>query len=104
MHADELDLASEMLNTEFLCGADRAQAVLAPPTLETLQFVVADHVRFLMENDFARLLACLYQIDVAEEMVLQAFQMESRKETAWQLAALILQRELTKAHSRRTRA
>jgi len=96
----DLGMATQMLRCEFLTSGSSCDEASVPASIESLQQVVADRVRHLLNDDLHKLMSSLYQIDVAEEQVEAAFQLNSRDETAWYIAGLIIEREMRKARSR----
>jgi hypothetical protein len=100
MEAIQVDIAAEMLYQEFLPATGDC---IAPLTPETLHQIVTNRVAFLLDNDFARLMSSLYQIDVAEDLVKEAFSEHVHGEIPGRLATLIIDREMTKARSRAER-
>jgi hypothetical protein len=87
---------------EMELEATRAPANASTPPEALLQQVRA-RVAWLLDNDFQQLMASLYQIDVAEELVAAAFRLPTPSEVAGQLAQLIVSRELKKAETRAER-
>lgn len=58
-------------------------------------------VRHLLRHGYERLMASLYLLDVPERRVREALAGRDQREAARELAALILDREIEKAESRR---
>ena len=66
--------------------------------LDKLQEWLAREISILLDRDFQHLLNVLYRIDVSEEKVKQAF---AAKYPAFEIAGLIIERELKKVETRK---
>ncbi len=66
--------------------------------LDKLQEWLAREISILLDRDFQYLLNVLYRIDVSEEKVKQAF---AGNEPAFNIAGLIIERELKKVETRK---
>src|ERR1043166_5687291 len=93
----QFDLVAKMVERDLL--SDEGD-YLGPVTPETLHYLVTERVAYLLEHNFYQLMTSLYQIDVPEEEVQQAFASNSRASVPAHLATLIIQREVQKAESR----
>ena len=100
MEAELLELATEIVHSEFLRSTSDSEAPVTLTTPETLHRIVAERVYALMQTDFSKLMASLYQIDVDEGLVGEAFRLPSELLAASELATLIIAREVRKAESR----
>lgn len=65
--------------------------------LDQLQLWLAKEISLLMDRDFQKLLNILYRIDVNEDKVKLAL---SSEKPAFQIAGLIIERELLKVETR----
>jgi hypothetical protein len=66
--------------------------------MEALQNWLAGEIAVLLDRDFQRLLNILYRIDINESKVKLAF---TADKPAWEIAGLIIERELKKVATRR---
>lgn len=66
--------------------------------MDQLQYWLAGEIALLMDRDMQRLLNILYRIDVSEDKVKLAFISD---EPAFQVAGLIIERELLKVETRK---
>lgn len=64
--------------------------------MDALQNWLAGEIGILLDRDFQRLLNVLYRIDVNESKVKLAF---TADKPAWEIAGLIIERELQKVES-----
>jgi hypothetical protein len=66
--------------------------------IDRLQSWLAEEIRMLIDGDFERLMNVLYRIDVGEDKVKTAL---SGNDPAFEIAGLIIERELKKVETRR---
>jgi hypothetical protein len=103
METDDLLVATQLLENDALFPQNSLAnpgGQLAPDVLHRR---IADRVAYLLAEDFSQLMASLYQIDVAEELVAEAFRLPTREAIVDQLATYIIARELHKAQTRAER-
>jgi hypothetical protein len=70
-------------------------------TDERVKIWLTEKIVNLLLNDMEKLLSILYRIDVNEEKVKHAFELQNPKAIAPKIAELILERELEKAETRK---
>lgn len=70
-------------------------------TREQIETLLAEHLVYMLHYEMEKLLQALYRIDVDEKKVKDVFAQNNPKVIAPALAALIMDRELQKAQSRR---
>lgn len=90
----DIAVAQELLIKDF----DINNPGLVFSKMETLQNWLAGEIGILLDLDMPRLLNVLYVIDVNESKLKLAF---SADKPAWEIAGLIIERELQKVESRK---
>lgn len=68
---------------------------------EALEQELARRINFLIQADFHRLLAILYRLDISESKLRQTLDENQGRDAGELIAALIMEREWQKLHSRR---
>ncbi len=61
---------------------------------------LAEHIRFLLNKDFNRLIYILYRVDVPEQKVTETLQNHPEQDAGSTIAGLLLERTLQKAYTR----
>ena len=71
------------------------------PGMKELHSYLTSAIKELLDKDFNKLLNALYRIDVSEQKVSEAINMEAPENIASSLANLVIDRELQKVITRR---
>ena len=75
--------------------------MIKAPGLDELHNYLTSAIRELLDTDFNRLLNALYRIDVSEQKVSEAINLEAPDKIAATLATMIIDRELQKVVTRK---
>lgn len=92
-----------MENEELVSAINSSMALefSAQINLNELHQLLAEHINYLIQNDFQKLVFVLYRVDVNESKLKTLLQ-ENRKEDAGNIiATLIIERQLQKIKSRK---
>ena len=90
----DMAIAQELLIQDF----DISNPGLVFSKMDALQNWLAGEISILLDRDMQRLFNVLYRIDVNESKVKLAF---TADKPAWEIAGLIIERELQKVASRK---
>jgi hypothetical protein len=90
----DMAVAQELLIQDF----DISNPGLVFSKMDALQNWLAGEISILLDRDMQRLFNVLYRIDVNESKVKLAF---TADKPAWEIAGLIIERELQKVASRK---
>ena len=98
----KLVLGSYQLICKDFGLAEELPAKPAEMSFEQLHILLTKQVRFMLDNEFERLLSALYRIDLAEEQVKKILHTEKPENVASSLAEAIINREKSKMITRMT--
>lgn len=70
-------------------------------TFETLRDLLGMRIRELLDKNLEKLVSIMYRIDLNQEKVDRIFENISKDEIAFQLAVLIIERQMEKVRTRR---
>lgn len=100
MNSEDLNVATKMLELDSLFPENSVSSLNTALSPDELHRKIAERVGQLLSEDFSKLMASLYQIDVAEELVAEAFRQPNPAAISNHLATLIIAREVHKAQTR----
>ena len=92
-----------MENNELILAINKELALELPEkvTHDELHRLLAARLNDLIKNDFEKLVACLYRIDVSEAKLKSMLQQEPQENAANIMASLIIERQQQKIKTRR---
>lgn len=85
--------------TEIL-NKDLGLVVSPQLSLEEIRNAVTNHVNYLINTDFEKLVSLLYRIDVSEPRMRALLQHKQGEDSAGHIADLIIERQLQKIESK----
>ena len=91
-----------MHSRELVNEINNALALELPPTLDEAAFtaMLADHINYLITNNFQKLIYVLYRVDVNESKLTALLQQHPGADAGKIIAALLVERQLEKIKSR----
>ena len=91
-----------MHSRELVNEINTALALQLSPTLDEagLEAVLADHINYLINNDFQKLIYVLYRVDVNETKLTSLLQQHAGADAGKIIAALLIERQQEKIKSR----
>jgi hypothetical protein len=91
----------EEINSKIISQLSRSLEIELPieKSLPELQYILADYINYLINNDFDKLLRVLYKVDVSEK-ILQTNLQEQKRDAGTAIAEMILERQLQKIKTR----
>ena len=91
-----------MMNTEFIKSLNNDLAIALPESIsyDELQKLLAAHINHLIKNDFEKLIAYLYRIDVSEQKLKLLLQQYPSEDAGNIIALLIMERQEQKIKTR----
>lgn len=91
-----------MDHKELIQDINKDMAIVLPDhvSLEELKSILISHINLLIGNDFHKLIAVLYRMDVSEPKLKQLLQKHPEEDAANIIAGLIIERQLQKIKTR----
>ncbi len=91
------------MHTDLISDLNQSLEISLPVTIsdEELKQKLALHINYLINNDFEKLVALLYRIDVNENKLRQLLEQKEGENTAGLITDLIIERQLQKIKSRK---
>lgn len=96
-------MISLMDTLELLQNLNKGLAIDLPEKLsyEELQIRLSEYFNHLIKNDFEKLIACLYRVDVSEQKLKLLLQQFPHEDAGRIIAGLIIEREQQKIKTRK---
>jgi hypothetical protein len=91
----------EEINSKIISQLSQSLEIELPieKSLPELQYILADYINYLINNDFDKLLRVLYKVDVSEEILKTNLQ-EQKRDAGTVIAEMILERQFQKIKTR----
>lgn len=94
----DIETASLLITKDFNLEKD---SLPVENSIDDLRNGLEKIIRYLLDKDFERLLLAMYRIDIAENKVKVILSTSEPDKISWELADLIIERELQKVETRR---
>jgi len=90
------------MNTELIIDIKKEMAIELPDSIDLneLKEKLTQHINYLIQHDFEKLVALLYRIDVNEKKLKELLQRYSDNNSGEVIAELIIERQLEKIKTR----
>ena len=90
------------MNTELITDIKKEMAIELPDNIDLneLKEKLIQHINYLIQHDFEKLVALLYRIDVNEKKLRELLQRYSENNSSEIIAQLIIERQLEKIKTR----
>jgi hypothetical protein len=90
------------MNTELVIDIKKEMAIELSDNIDLneLKEKLTQHINYLIQHDFERLVAILYRIDINEKKLKELLQRYSDKDSGGIIAQLIIERQLEKIKTR----
>jgi hypothetical protein len=91
------------MNKDLITDINQSLEISLPVAIssEELRKKLADHINYLINHDFEKLIYYLYRIDVNESKMKQLLEQREGENAAGLIADLIIERQLQKIKTRR---